>query len=60
MKLTIASLKIAKTLALVGFAASVALVANPAQAASFNIDFGDAFTTTNNSTFGAAANQAGQ
>jgi hypothetical protein len=60
MKLTIASLKIAKALALTGFAASVVLATSPAQAASFNIDFGSNFLTTNNSNFGAAANQAGQ
>jgi len=60
MKLTIASLKIAKALALTGFVASVVLATSPAQAASFNIDFGSAFTTTNNSNFGAAAKQAGQ
>jgi len=36
------------------------LAVSPAQAASFNIDFGSANPTTNNTTFGAAANQAGQ
>jgi hypothetical protein len=51
---------IARTLALTGFAASVVLATSPAQAASFNIDFGSYYGTTNNSTFGAAANQPGQ
>jgi len=36
------------------------LAASPAQAASFNIDFGSVWPTTNNTTFGAAANQPGQ
>lgn len=54
---------IGKTLLLKGFAASVALTGSSAQAysfASFNIDFGSTALTTNNSTFGAAANQPGQ
>ena len=60
MKLTISPPQIAKTFILTGFAASVVLATSPAQAASFNIDFGSDFLTTNNSNFGAAANQAGQ
>jgi hypothetical protein len=63
MKLTISAplLKIAKTLALTGFTASVIFVANPAQAALLNFDLtsstgGDAYTT-GSAVFGTATSR---